>query len=98
MQIKSHDDGCAVLLEWDNRCTCKPLESVSKPTLREPSGSARVKELEARVAELETAMGNLLLAAEHVSVFVNSRERIQSTTGKTWYEDQLAIARSALNP
>ena len=53
--------------------------------------------LEARVAELETAMGNLLLAAEHVSVFVNSRERIQSTTGKTWYEDQLAIARSALN-
>jgi len=54
--------------------------------------------LEARVAELEGAMGNLLLAAEHVSVFVNSRERIQSTTGKTWYEDQLAIARSVLNP
>ena len=54
--------------------------------------------LEARVAELEGAMGNLLLAAEHVSVFVNSRERIQSTSGKTWYEDQLAIARSVLNP
>ena len=57
-----------------------------------------VDNLRARVAELEAAMGNLLLAAEHVSVFVNSRERIQSTTGKTWYEDQLAIARSVLNP
>ena len=57
-----------------------------------------INELRARVAELEAAMGNLLLAAEHVSVFVNSRERIQSTTGKTWYEDQLAIARSVLNP
>lgn len=71
------------------------LESAGDSWLRERD---RADAAEARVAELEGAMGDLLLAAEHVSVFVNSRERIQSTTGKTWYEDQLAIARSALNP
>jgi hypothetical protein len=30
-----------------------PLKSVSKPVLREPRGAKRIKELEARVAEME---------------------------------------------
>ena len=79
-------------------CRCMKNIGMAEGDCHTCTPTPLVRNLEARVAELEGAMGNLLLAAEHVSVFVNSRERIQSTTGKTWYEDQLAIARSVLNP
>ena len=92
---ESHDRNCASRWNASSECDCGADRVNAEQAIHTLESVNR--SLEARIAELEGAMGNLLLAAEHVSVFVNSRERIQSTTGKTWYEDQLAIARSALN-
>jgi len=38
------------------------------------------------------ALVRLYHAARGVQVFINSRERIEQTTGKKWFEDELSAA------
>lgn len=50
----------------------------------------------ARASRLAEALEGMIHAAERVSIFVNSREKIEQTTGRIWYEDQLALGVQAL--
>lgn len=43
------------------------------------------------------ALAQLYNAAARVQVFVNSRERIEQTTGKQWFDEELAKARRVLD-
>ena len=42
------------------------------------------------------ALDRLYKAAQGVRIFVNSRERIEQSTGSQWFDDELASAREIL--